>query len=192
MRAASIGSGAAASSFASSPNSSGPAVRLSPRAHSTPPSRKRTSSPVGLRAIHPATGQRLPNEPAGHAERTLDHVSALRMRQFGHLVNQGQLGRAQNGLHSSHTLITPTFTSHYTPICSYPCGCSEAASLRSSAPGRLEHQICGRIHRLCRQGGAIRSADTATDSNGVSDPSGHARGHFQRAHRGRSRHGFLL
>jgi hypothetical protein len=53
----------------------------------------------------------------------------------------------------------------------------------------IEHQICGTIHRLCRQGGAIISADTDTDSHGVSDPSGHARGHFQRAHRGRSRHG---
>ncbi len=31
-----------------------------------------------------------------------------------------------------------------------------------------------------------------TDSHGVSDPSGHAQGPFQRAHRGRSRHGFLL
>ena len=53
---------------------------------------------------------------------------------------------------------------------------------------RLSHQICGTIHRLCGQGGAIISADTDTDSHGVSDPSGHARGHFQRAHRGRSRH----
>ena len=35
-------------------------------------------------------------------------------------------------------------------------------------------------------------SDISTDSHGVSDPSGHARGHFQRAHRGRSRHGFLL
>jgi len=56
----------------------------------------------------------------------------------------------------------------------------------------IEHEICGTIHRLCGQGGAIISADTDTDSHGVSDPSGHARGHFQRAHRGRSRHGFLL
>ena len=52
----------------------------------------------------------------------------------------------------------------------------------------IEQQICGTIHRLCGQGGAIISADTDTDSHGVSDPSGHARGHFQRAHRGRSRH----
>ena len=37
-----------------------------------------------------------------------------------------------------------------------------------------------------------QTTDTDTDSHGVSDPSGHARGHFQRAHRGRSRHGFLL
>jgi len=56
----------------------------------------------------------------------------------------------------------------------------------------IEHQICGTIHHLCGQGGAIISADTDTGSHGVSDPSGHARGHFQRAHRGRSRHGFLL
>lgn len=52
----------------------------------------------------------------------------------------------------------------------------------------IEHQICGTIHRLCGQGGALISADTDTDSHGVSDPSGHARGHFARAHRGRSRH----
>ena len=38
----------------------------------------------------------------------------------------------------------------------------------------------------------IIGTDIGTDSHGVSDPSGHARGHFQRAHRGRSRHGFLL
>ena len=33
-----------------------------------------------------------------------------------------------------------------------------------------------------------QATDTDTDSHGVSDPSGHARGHLQRAHRGRSRH----
>ena len=52
----------------------------------------------------------------------------------------------------------------------------------------IEHQICATTHRRCGQGGAIISADTDTDRHGVSDPSGHARGHFQRAHRGRSRH----
>ena len=38
------------------------------------------------------------------------------------------------------------------------------------------------------RGGAIPSTNTDTDSHGVSDPSGQAGGHFQRAHRGRSRH----
>jgi hypothetical protein len=63
---------------------------------------------------------------------------------------------------------------------------------RSDEVAPIEHQICRTIHRPCGQGGAIISADTDTDSHGVSDLSGHARGHFQRAHRGRSRHGFLL
>ena len=36
---------------------------------------------------------------------------------------------------------------------------------------------------------ALTDSDTVTDSHGVSDPSGHARGHWKRAHRGRSRHG---
>ena len=34
----------------------------------------------------------------------------------------------------------------------------------------------------------LRRPTQDTDSHGVSDPSGHARGHFQRGHRGRSRH----
>jgi hypothetical protein len=38
---------------------------------------------------------------------------------------------------------------------------------------------------------AFIGSDISTDSHGVCDPSGHARGRFQRAHRGRSRHGFL-
>ncbi len=40
------------------------------------------------------------------------------------------------------------------------------------------------LHRLRTRGQSTRD----TDSHGVSDPSGHARGHFERAHRGRSRH----
>src|SRR5258708_23438322 len=51
------------------------------------------------------------------------------MGQFGHLVNQGQLGRAQDGLHSGHALLTLTFDSDYTPICS-DCP-SPAARLRT-------------------------------------------------------------
>ena len=39
--------------------------------------------------------------------------------------------------------------------------------------------------------GAFIDSDTDTGSHGVSDPSGQARGHCERAHRGRSRHGFL-
>jgi hypothetical protein len=39
---------------------------------------------------------------------------------------------------------------------------------------------------------ALIDSDNDTDGDGVSDPSGHARGHWKRAHRGRSRHGFLL
>ena len=39
------------------------------------------------------------------------------------------------------------------------------------------------------QARAFMDTDTGTGSHGVSDPSGQARGHFQRAHRGRSRHG---
>ena len=35
---------------------------------------------------------------------------------------------------------------------------------------------------------ALTDSDTVTGSDGVSDPSGHARGHWRRAHRGRSRH----
>ena len=35
---------------------------------------------------------------------------------------------------------------------------------------------------------ALTDSDTVTGSDGVSDPSGHARGHWKRAHRGRSRH----
>ena len=34
----------------------------------------------------------------------------------------------------------------------------------------------------------LRRPTQDTDGHGVSDPSGHSRGHFQRAHRGRSRH----
>jgi hypothetical protein len=37
----------------------------------------------------------------------------------------------------------------------------------------------------------IADTDCDRDSHGVSDPSGRARGHLGRAHRGRSRHGFL-
>src|SRR5580704_3124231 len=69
---------------------------------------------------HPATSQRLPDEPVVDTKRALDHVCSLRMSQFGHLVKQGQLGCAQDGLHSSHTLITLTLYSYYTPICSNP------------------------------------------------------------------------
>ena len=36
---------------------------------------------------------------------------------------------------------------------------------------------------------ALTDSDTLTGSDGVSDPSGHARGDWKRAHRGRSRHG---
>src|SRR5437016_231588 len=49
------------------------------------------------------------------------------MGQFSHLVNQGQLGRAQDGLHSGHALFTLTFNSDYTPICS-PCPRSGAVA----------------------------------------------------------------
>jgi len=57
---------------------------------------------------------------------------------------------------------------------------------------RLSTRSAAQFTAFVGQGGAIISTDTDTDSHGVSDPSGHARGHFQRAHRGRSRHGFLL
>lgn len=39
---------------------------------------------------------------------------------------------------------------------------------------------------------ALIDSDIDTDSYGVSDPSGRARGRLKRAHRGRSRHGYLL
>ena len=39
--------------------------------------------------------------------------------------------------------------------------------------------------------GTFIDSDTDSCSHGVSDPSGHARGHWTRAHRGRSRHGYL-
>jgi len=52
----------------------------------------------------------------------------------------------------------------------------------------IEHHICGTTHRVCGQGGAIISTDADTDSHGVTDPSGQAQGHWQCAHRGRSRH----
>ena len=55
----------------------------------------------------------------------------------------------------------------------------------------IRDHIRGISTAFVNKGGAIPSTDTATDSHGVSDPSGHTRGHFQRAHWGRSRHGFL-
>ena len=42
---------------------------------------------------------------------------------------------------------------------------------------------------LVDAGGAIISTETDSDSHGVSDPSGQARGHWPCAQRGRSRHG---
>ena len=56
----------------------------------------------------------------------------------------------------------------------------------------IERQICGEWRRIVAAGGVVISTDADTDSHGVSDPSGQARGHFQRARRGRSRHGYLL
>ena len=57
---------------------------------------------------------------------------------------------------------------------------------------RLSTRSAARFTAFVDKAARSSDADTDTDSHGVSDPSGHARGHFQRAHRGRSRHGFLL
>jgi hypothetical protein len=65
--------------------------------------------------------------------------------------------------------------------------------------GQIVREICVRFRvRMGSCFAAIprlitdnQTTETGHRQRGVSDPSGHARGHFQRAHRGRSRHGFL-
>ena len=55
--------------------------------------------------------------------------------------------------------------------------------------GHDRRPICATISATFRPQTTRTSAPTsAPDNHGVSDPSGHTRGNFQRAHRGRSRH----
>ena len=56
---------------------------------------------------------------------------------------------------------------------------------------RLSTTSAAQVTAFVDGGGAFIGTDTDTDSHGVSDPSGEAQGHWQCAHRGRSRHGFL-
>ena len=59
----------------------------------------------------------------------------------------------------------------------------------SGRSGFRSARTCGPHSRRFRdRPQTLRRPTQDTDSHGVSDPSGHAQGHFQRAHRGRSRH----
>ena len=55
-----------------------------------------------------------------------------------------------------------------------------------------KHVRCGKTRRFSPPNMLCSTTCSDRHSHGVSDPSGHARGHVGRAQRGRSRHGFLL
>ena len=75
-----------------------------------------------------------------------------------------------------------------------------AGNISPDKRDQIVRTIGAAIERVrCREHAALLAADTCRpttcsdrDSHGVSDPSGQARGHFGRAQRGRSRHGFHL
>jgi hypothetical protein len=89
-------------------------------------------------------------------------------------------------------------------LVSVASGRAERARLRDQVfpheRDQIVRKICVRSARTCGPDSqrfrdrpqTPRRPTQDIDSHGVSDPSGHAQGHFQRAHRGRSRHGFLL